>query len=197
MKVSREKARENREQTLGAAACLLRERGLNGVGVADIMKAAGLTHGGFYRNFASKDELAVKAAERAIAQTIEQLKAGIAGASTDPLRLLVEAYVSPAHSGDPGSGCILPALAADAARSNDPALRTVFTDAIQYYLDQLAALSRDSKAAASSRHPAAILSEMVGAVILARVAEGSPLAQALMSAVVADLLGPGAQDTPA
>ena len=146
MRVSREKALENREQIIETAARLLREHGFDGIGVADIMKAAGLTHGGFYRNFASKDDLAVKASERAIADTTALLKDGLAQQPKDPFRALIEGYVSSAHRDDPGSGCILPALAVDAARSDDPALRAVFITAIQGYLDQIAkTVVRDPK----------------------------------------------------
>lgn len=191
MRVSREKAQENRKQIIETAARLLREHGFDGIGVADIMKAAGLTHGGFYRNFASKDDLAVKASEHAMANTIALLKNGLAQQQPqDPLRAVIESYVSSAHRDDPGSGCILPALAADAARRDDPALRAVFITAIQYYLDQIAKLSSASPRAAGSRHPAAILSEMVGAVILSRVIANDPLAESLVAAVVADIAGP-------
>ena len=190
MRVSREKAAENREQIIETAARLLRQHGFDGIGVADIMKAAGLTHGGFYRNFASKDDLAVKAGERVIADTTELLKAGQAEQPPDPLRALVERYVSSAHRDDPGSGCILPALAADAARRDDPALRAVFTTAIQFYLEQIAQLSSAPPRSAGGRHPAAILSEMVGAVILSRVIADDPLAESLIAAVVADIAGP-------
>ena len=174
MRVSREKALENREQIIETAARLLREHGFDGIGVADIMKAAGLTHGGFYRNFASKDDLAVKASERAIADTTALLKDGLAQQPKDPFRELIERYVSSAHRDDPGSGCILPALAVDAARSDDPALRAVFITAIQDYLDQIGKLSSATPRATGSRHPAAILSEMVGAVILSRVIADDP-----------------------
>lgn len=190
MRVSREKALENREQVVEVAARLLREHGFDGIGVADIMKAAGLTHGGFYRNFTSKDDLAVKASERAIADTIALLQEGLAQQPQDPLRELIERYVSSAHRDDPGSGCILPALAADAARRDDPALRSVFTEAIQYYLDQIAALTSATQAGTGGRHPAAILSEMVGAVILSRVIADAPLADSLIAAVVTDIAGP-------
>lgn len=196
MRVSREKAQENREQIIETAAHLLRKHGFDGIGVADIMKAAGLTHGGFYRNFASKDDLAVKASERAIADTTALLKNGLAEQPKDPLRALIEAYVSSAHRNDPGSGCILPALAADAARRDDPALRAVFTTAIENYLDQIAKLS-SATPSATVRHPAAILSEMVGAVILSRVIADAPLAESLIAAVVADIAGPSPQNKSA
>ena len=191
MRVSREKKAENRDQVVATAARLLREHGFDGIGVADIMKAAGLTHGGFYRNFASKDDLAVKASERAIADTVALLKDGLAQQPEDPFRTFVETYVSSGHRDDPGSGCVLPALAADASRSQDPALRAVFTQAIQYYIDQIAALSSARPTATGTRHPAAILSEIVGAVVLSRVIGEAPLADSLMAAVVTDLTGPG------
>jgi TetR/AcrR family transcriptional regulator, transcriptional repressor for nem operon len=190
MRVSREKAAENRGQIIETAARLLRKHGFDGIGVADIMKAAGLTHGGFYRKFASKDDLAVKASEHAIADTKAVLRNGLAQQPKDPFRELIERYVSSAHRDDPGSGCILPALAADAARSDDPALRAVFIAAIQYYCDQIAKLSSTRRRAAGRRHPAAILSEMVGAVILSRVIADVPLAESLIAAVVADIAGP-------
>jgi TetR/AcrR family transcriptional repressor of nem operon len=195
MRVSREKAQENREQIIETAARLLREHGFDGIGVADIMKAAGLTHGGFYRNFASKNDLTVKASEHAIADTIALLKNGLAQQQPQyALRAVVESYVSSAHRNDPGSGCILPALAADAARRDDPALRAVFFTAIQFYLDQIAKLSSAHPRAIGSRHPAAILSEMVGAVILSRVIADNPLADSLISAVVADIVGPSPEN---
>jgi TetR/AcrR family transcriptional repressor of nem operon len=196
MRVSREKALENREQIIETAARLLREHGFDGIGVADIMKAAGLTHGGFYRNFASKDDLAVKASERAIADTTALLKDGLAQQPKDPFRELIERYVSSAHRDDPGSGCILPALAVDAARSDDPALRAVFITAIQDYLEQIGKLSSATRAT-GSRHPAAILSEMVGAVVLSRVIADNPLAESLIAAVVADIAGPSPENKSA
>lgn len=194
MRVSREKKAENHDQVIATAARLLREHGLDGIGVADIMKAAGLTHGGFYRHFESKDDLAVKASERAIADTIALLKDGLAQQPEDPFRTFIEAYVSSAHRDDPGTGCILPALAADASRSRDPALRAVFTKAIQYYIDQIAVLSSARPAANSTRHPAAILSEIVGAVLLSRAVADSAMADSLMAAVVTDLTGPGPEN---
>ena len=69
MKVSREQAAENRERIIKAAAQLFRERGFEGIGVADLMKEAGLTHGGFYGHFSSKDDLIVEAAARALTRS--------------------------------------------------------------------------------------------------------------------------------
>ncbi|WP_298329046.1 TetR/AcrR family transcriptional regulator, partial [Asticcacaulis sp.] len=184
MRVSREKALESREQVIETAARLLRERGFDGIGVADIMKAAGMTHGGFYRHFESKDDLAVKASERAITESKAALVDELSKNPQDPLRAIIERYVSAVHRDDPGTGCILPALAADAARRDDPALREVFTANIREYLDQLGALLAVRPAATGVRTPAAILAEMVGAVVLSRVISDETLADQLINDVV-------------
>ena len=189
MRVSREKALESREQVISMAARLLRERGFDGIGVADIMKAAGMTHGGFYRHFESKDDLAVKASERAIADTKAVIVDELSKKPQDPFRVLIERYVSSSHRDDPGTGCILPALAADAARRDDPQLRQVFTANIQEYLDQLGILLAARPAATGVRSPAGILAEMVGAVILSRVMSDETLADSLMADVVDDIVG--------
>ena len=189
MKVSREKAQENRERIVGTASRLLRERGLHGLSVIDIKKAAGLTHGSFYRNFTSKDDLATQASERAALNTKEVIVAGLAQICEEPFRVLVEDYVSRRHRDDPGSGCILPALAVDAARCDYPALRALFTTVIRDYLDELGKLASTASGTARHRHPGAILSEMVGAVILSRVIADDKMANLLMDAVVADIAG--------
>lgn len=190
MRVSREKALESREQVIDTAARLLRERGFDGIGVADIMKAAGMTHGGFYRHFESKDELAVKASERAITESKAAIIDALSKKPQDPLRAIIERYVSAVHRDDPGTGCILPALAADAARRDDPALSQVFTTNIQEYLDQLGILLAARPAATGVRSPAAILAEMVGAVVLSRVITDAALADSFISDVVDDIVGP-------
>ncbi|WKL56735.1 TetR/AcrR family transcriptional regulator [Asticcacaulis sp. ZE23SCel15] len=189
MRVSREKAQESREQVIDTAARLLRERGFDGIGVADIMKAAGMTHGGFYRHFESKDELAVKASERAITESKAVIVDELSKKPQDPLRAIIERYVSAVHRDDPGTGCILPALAADAARRDDPALSQVFTANIQEYLDQLGLLLAARPAATGVRTPAAILAEMVGAVVLSRVISDDALADRLIADVVEDIVG--------
>lgn len=196
MRVSREKAQQNREQVIETAARLLRERGFEGIGVADIMKAAGLTHGGFYRNFTSKDDLATQATERAASTMRAAMSAGLAQFPDEPFRALVEHYVSQNHRENLGSGCILPALATDAARRDNPALQAVFAAVIQDYLDQLAKLAPTMPETARARHPGAILAEMVGAIILSRVADDE-MADLLMDAVVADIVGaPARAATP-
>ena len=190
MRVSREKALESREQVIKMAAQLLREKGYDGIGVADIMKAAGMTHGGFYRHFASKDDLVVKASEYAVADRKAVVMEALAHNPPDPFRVLVERYVSNDHRDAAGTGCILPALATDAARSDDPKLRDVFTSTIQEYIDQLGPMLAAQSGSQDARAPAALLAEMVGAVILARVVNDGALADKVIADVVEDIVGP-------
>src|SRR5687768_16690857 len=94
MRVSRERAAENRDRIIDAAGRLVRERGFDGIGVANLMKAAGLTHGGFYGNFESKEDLAVEACERVLARTAETWPAMAAKDPDAPLKGLLEQYLT-------------------------------------------------------------------------------------------------------
>src|ERR671918_91424 len=111
MRVSREQAAENRDRIIDAAGRLFRERGFDGIGVANLMKAAGLTHGGFYGNFESKEELEVEACERVLARTGEAWPAMAAKNPETPLKGLLDWYLTAQHRDGPGEGCIYAALA--------------------------------------------------------------------------------------
>ena len=124
MRVSREKAAENRERIVEAAGALFRAKGFGGIGVADIMKAADLTHGGFYGHFASKDDLIGEASRRAMARAAVNWERVVADAPDDPYAALLKHYLSPRHRDDPGHGCAFAALSGDAARSGKSVRRT-------------------------------------------------------------------------
>ena len=111
MKVSKAQAAENRQGILDAAARLYRERGLTGVGVADITRDAGLTHGGLYRHFASKDVLVQEACTKAFDWSIPVLDGERPHATVGDR---IQRYLSPEHRDAPGSGCPVAALAVDA-----------------------------------------------------------------------------------
>src|ERR1700687_1116601 len=97
MKVTREQAAKNRERVLDVAARLFRERGFDGVGVADLMKAAGLTHGGFSGHFASQEDLIPRACSRALAGSLARWSRLADGAPEGPLRAIAASYLSAAH----------------------------------------------------------------------------------------------------
>src|SRR2546423_14021680 len=104
MKVSREQAAQNRDRIVEAAARLFRERGYEGIGVADLMKEAGLTHGGVYGHFSSKDDLIAEASARALTESLVLWKEGADGASGDPLPAVAAAYFGSAHRDNSGAG---------------------------------------------------------------------------------------------
>src|ERR1700752_3542616 len=110
MRVSREKFAENRQKILDVAGVMFREHGFDGVGVADIMKACGLTHGGFYGHFQSKEDLQLEVSRALIARVEIRWKALIAGAPDRPLEALLDHYVSWCTVDNPGASCVFVAL---------------------------------------------------------------------------------------
>src|SRR5436853_1230624 len=116
MRVTREQAVRTRERILDAAAQLFRERGFDGIGVADLMKAAGLTHGGFYGHFRSKGDLAAEACSRAMAGASEEWAALARMPRGDARAEIVKQYLTESHCDRPGKGCLLAALGSDVGR---------------------------------------------------------------------------------
>ena len=168
MKVSRAQAEENRERILDNAAQLFRERGFDGIGLNDLMQAAGLTRGGFYGHFESKDDLAAQAAKRALQSNRDAWKQ-----QTDrSLSAWVKTYLSDAHRDQPGVGCALAALAGDAARGG-PAVQAVFAEGVQSLAATLAPQMPAPDEAGRQEQALAMLSTLVGALLLSRaVGEG-------------------------
>lgn len=187
VKVSKETVEQNRERVIATAARLFRERGIDGIGLVDLMKAAGLTPGGFYRQFKSKDDLVVQAVKRAYTDTSEDI-AGRIAASDDPLKTLVRHYVSDYHRDDPGQGCGLAAMAADAARHDNPALRECFGSIVSNYIGLLTKLLPGRDPVAKRRAAIAALAEMMGSVVLSRVVPDPALSGEIIDTVSNDLV---------
>jgi TetR/AcrR family transcriptional repressor of nem operon len=178
-RVSQAQAKLNRKRVVEVASSLFRERGLNGIGVVDIMAAAGLTHGGFYGQFANKDALAAEAFDAAIRDEYE--------ASLDAF---IENYLSLSHIRTPGRGCPIAALANDIGREPPgSALRSRFTHAVKGLAGLIAdRLPKSSKERRRQRSLIA-LSTMVGAVVLARGVDDEALADELLKAARATITG--------
>src|ERR1700746_2272447 len=123
MRVTREQAAANRERIIETAGELFRSKGFSGIGVADIMKAAGLTHGGFYGHFASKDDLAAEACVRALSP--ERGKEATASSTAGGLEAILNAYLSPRHRNDRAHGCFIAAVASDVVRQPRAVRRAV------------------------------------------------------------------------
>lgn len=187
MKVSREQFAENRERILAEAGQLFREKGFDGVGIADIMNAAGLTHGGFYRHFSSKDDLAAQTCRQAMEGTVERWSALLQGEDTQPLLALLAHYLSERHRDELGRGCMFAALAGDAARQEE-GVRKAYTEGLSALLDLLAARLPGRSRQARRRRAIAAMAEMVGAVILARAVDDPELSKEILGAATQDLL---------
>ena len=138
MKVTREQAIQNRDRVLDVAARLFRERGFDGIGVADLMKSAGLTHGGFYGQFGSKEELMAEACSRSFDSALETWSKIGGRASGNPLAAVMKGYLSKQHRDNPGEGCVIASLGAEATRQGS-SLRRAVTDGARAMLDLVAA----------------------------------------------------------
>lgn len=189
MKVSREQAAENRERVLKVAARLYRERGFDGIGVADIMKAAGLTHGGFYGQFSSKEDLMAKAGERALAEANTAWHRLLEASPEDPLGAIATAYLSTRHRDHPGLGCALAALGADASRSS-ASVRHALTEGFRTLLDVLVCVMPGRSKAAKRDKALVTYASMVGALVLARAVDDSALSEEILQAVLTSLPKP-------
>lgn len=184
MKVSREQAATNRQRVLETAARLFRERGLQGVGVADLMKEAGLTHGAFYGQFASKEDLMAQACARAYEELYEQWSAAALRSPDKPMAGITASYLSTAHRDSPGEGCVTAALGAEAARQGAP-VRRAFTEGTRGQLDALAELAPGASRPARRQRAIVTLAAMVGAMVLARTLDDDALSKEVLRSVKA------------
>jgi TetR/AcrR family transcriptional repressor of nem operon len=190
MRVSREKAAEHRERIVDAAGKLFREKGFGGIGVADIMQAADLTHGGFYGHFASKDDLVAQAC-RQVMQIATANWEKTAADDPSPYATLLTRYLSPRHRDDPGRGCVFAALGADAARSG-PLVHDAFAEGLEPLINLLAKLlaksAPGSTKAVRRRKAVAAMAGLVGALLLARAIGKRELSDEILEATRRELL---------
>lgn len=181
MKVTREQATRNRDRILDAAAQLFRERGFDGIGVADLMKEVGLTHGGFYGHFSSKDDLIAQASARELARSLAQLSEVGEDASGDRLAAVAAAYLAKTHRDNPGQGCVLAALGPDVSRQG-PAVRRAVTGYVRAVCDLLARLVPGRSKAARRQKAISTYATLVGALVLARAVDDGTLSQEILDA---------------
>lgn len=186
MKVTKAQAKANRARIVETASKLFRERGYDGVGVADLMAAAGFTHGGFYKHFGSKADLMAEAASCGLSQTV-----ALTGEVDVPE--FIKGYVSRGHRDARSGGCTLAALGGDAARQPEE-IKAKFATGIE---DLLLALERKDQApdAMDWRQVRAqridMLAHVIGAIVLSRACpDDSPLADEILEVCRDALLAP-------
>jgi TetR/AcrR family transcriptional regulator, transcriptional repressor for nem operon len=181
MRVSRIQAAENRQSVINVASRLFREHGFEGIGLKDLMEGAGLTQGAFYKQFASKDDLAAQASRRALESASRRWSAAAAANPKDPLGAVITFYLSMEHRAERMDGCPIVALGSDAARQGVE-VKASFEAGIREHLEMLGRWVGEADGEEPSGKAMAILSTMVGAVTLSRVVNDPDLAQAILDA---------------
>lgn len=188
---SREQAARHREAIAEASSRLFRERGLKGISIADVMAAAGLTHGGFYGHFPSKDALAAEACARAFGESANRWNqwTTLAGDDRQAMRAAIAgSYLSARHRASPGTGCAAVSLAADIAReAPDKPVRQAYAAGVRQLAANWARTIEAGDEPQRQQRALAELAMMVGAVTLARATEGDPLSDEVLAAVRAAL----------
>lgn len=185
-RVSRKQAELNREIIVEAATHLFRERGLHGISLSDVMAAAGLTHGGFYGHFASKEALATEACQKAFEQSNLGWQEKIS--RSDDVHAAREAilrpYFSTQHRDNPGDGCPISAFTPDMCHEPaDTALQHAFIDGVEQSLEVFAQLQDEDREAMLAKY-----AMMIGALTLARATRGSSLSDEFLEAARNTLL---------
>jgi TetR/AcrR family transcriptional repressor of nem operon len=191
-RVSRVVTEKNRATIERVSARLFREQGWQGVSVADLMAAAGLTHGGFYGHFESKDALAEVACTKAFDESVGRWEKRIS-ATTDrksALTALVDGYLSSRNRDLAGSGCPMAALATDVAREPEgKPVKDAYLAGLRRLIGILIALQSTDDPRRNRRVTLAQLSTMVGALVLARATKGHAVSNEIMAAARENILG--------
>jgi TetR/AcrR family transcriptional repressor of nem operon len=182
MRYSKEHKLETHARIVKKASVRLREKGAHGIGVADLMKDAGLTHGGFYAHFDSREALVVEAFGYAMDRSTERWRK--LAEQTPPeqrLATIVDSYLTPLHRDDPGHGCAVPALGAEIARES-PKTRKAFAAKLEQMIEMVAAQIPDVPRKTARKQAIASLATMMGTMVLARVAGNGEFSDEILSA---------------
>ncbi|MEH2476893.1 TetR/AcrR family transcriptional repressor of nem operon [Nitrobacteraceae bacterium AZCC 2146] len=196
MRYSKEHKLETHARIVKKASVRLREKGAHGIGVADLMKDAGLTHGGFYAHFDSREALVIEAFAYAMDRSTDRWRQLAAQAAPNQrLSTIVDAYLSPQHRDNPGHGCAVPALSAEVARES-PKTRKAFAGKLDQMIEMMAEQFPGTAGKSTRKQAMAALATMMGTLVLARVAGNGELSEDLLSAGRDAVLGRAAAMKP-
>jgi TetR/AcrR family transcriptional repressor of nem operon len=182
MRYSKEHKQETHTRIVKKAAVLLREKGAHGVGVADLMKEAGLTHGGFYAHFDSREALVIEAFAYAMDRSTDRWRQIAAQTPPDKrLATIIDSYLTAVHRDDPGHGCAVPVLGAEIVRES-PKTRKAFATKLDQMLDMMAEQMGDVPRKTARKQAMAMLATMAGTLLLARIAGTGELSDEILAA---------------
>ena len=195
MRYSREHKLETHARIVKRASVRLREKGAHGIGVADLMKDAGLTHGGFYAHFDSREALVIEAFAHAMDRSTEHWRK-LAERTPPEQRMaaIVDSYLTPVHRDDPGHGCAIPALSAEIARES-PKTRKAFAAKLEQMIDALAVQIPELPRKAARKQAMAAIATMMGTLVMARVAGNGEFSDEILNSGREAVLGRAAPAT--
>ncbi|WP_050418853.1 TetR/AcrR family transcriptional regulator [Bradyrhizobium tropiciagri] len=189
MRYSKEHKQETHARIVKKAATRLREKGAHGIGVADLMKDAGLTHGGFYAHFDSREALVIEAFNYAMDRATERWRKVTAEVAPEKrLSTIVDGYVSATHRDDPGQGCAVPALGAEIARES-PKTRKAFALKLDQMIDMITDQIQDVPRKTARKQAMATLATMMGTIVMSRIAGNGEMSDEILGAGREAVLG--------
>lgn len=189
MRYSKEHKQETHARIVKKAATRLREKGAHGIGVADLMKDAGLTHGGFYAHFDSREALVIEAFNYAMDRANERWRKVTAEVPPEKrLALIVDGYLTALHRDEPGQGCAVPALGAEIARES-PKTRKAFALKLDQMIEMIADQIQDMPRKAARKQAMATLATMMGTIVMSRIAGNGEMSDEILSAGREAVLG--------
>jgi len=190
MRKSKQEAAQTRQRIIKAAAAAFRKNGIAGTGLSDLMAAAGLTHGGFYRHFDSKDQIVAEACTAAVESLVSQLAASASGKSPQRgLKTIVENYLSVAHRDEPADGCPLAALGSEMARA-DERTRAAATQAFLKLVGVIASQFGKARPDVARRRALVAAATMIGALTMSRIVTDSELSASILREAEKQLVTP-------
>jgi TetR/AcrR family transcriptional repressor of nem operon len=182
MRYSKEHKQETHARIVRKASVRLREKGAHGIGVADLMKEAGLTHGGFYAHFDSREALLIEAFAYAMDRSMAYWRKTTAETSPEKrLATIVDSYLNAGHRDDPGRGCAVPTLGAEIVREG-PKARKAFAAKLEQMIDMIAEQLIDLSPKAARKQAAATLATMMGTLVLSRIAGNGEFSDDILAA---------------
>ena len=197
MRYSKEHKQETHARIVKKASVRLREKGAHGIGVADLMKEAGLTHGGFYAHFDSREALVIEAFAYAMDRSTERWRKVAEQTAPDKrLATIVDNYLTPVHRDDPGHGCAVPTLGAEIARES-PKTRKAFAAKLEQMIDMMADQVLDVPRKVARKQAIAALTTMMGTLVLSRIAGNGEFSDEILGAGREAVLGRAAAAKPA
>jgi TetR/AcrR family transcriptional regulator, transcriptional repressor for nem operon len=189
MRYSKKHKLETHARIVRKASVRLREKGAHGIGVADLMKDAGLTHGGFYAHFDSREALVIEAFTHAMDRSTEHWRKMAEQTPAEKrFSAIVNSYLTSLHRDNLGSGCTIPALGGEIARESSRT-RRAFSGRLQQMIDMLARQIPDVPRKAARKRATAAIATMMGTLVMARIAGTGSFSDEILDAGRAALVG--------